>query len=329
VAYRFELREEIGSAFVRIANEQIDRAERDLSVAGDRDVGVHEGRKSLKRLRALLRLVRPGIGNAAFRGLNDRLRDIAALYSADRDRHVLRGITQACASELGTRYRKAFAGVLRSLADRPGEIASAEAAQTDALARLAEARKVLARLRVKPNRFESIAAGLEANYRRGRRRLQHAYIEPSDEAFHDLRKAVQLHWRHMQVLQRAWPDLFTTRLAAARNLSQMIGDDHDLAVFIAYLKALPRGVVAVADRRAIEQHCRQRQLQLRTKAHPLCRQLYAEGAKRFARRIAVIWQEAERADEIATQQKKPPQSRSRGKRKARRGNSAQRAPVQA
>ncbi len=325
MAYRFELREEVGSAFVRIASEQIDRAGRDLSDTGDRNVGVHEGRKSLKRLRALLRFARPGIGEASFRSLNDSLRDIAALYAVDRDRHVLRGITQTCGHDMGARYRKALAAVLRSLADRPSEATPAEVLQQDALARLAAARQALVRLRVKPDRFETIAKGLELNYRRGRRRLKNAYAEPTDEAFHDLRKAVQLHWRHMQVLQRAWPDLFAARLAAARNLSQILGDDHDLAVFVAYLQTLPRGAVATADRRAIELHCRQRQQLLRTKAHPLCRQLYAEGAGRFSRRIAVIWHEAERSDDIETQQKSASKP-SRPKRKARRGNSAQAVP---
>lgn len=327
MAYRFELREDVGSELVRIASEQTDRAVKDFSATRDRDVGVHEGRKSLKRLRALLRLVRPGIGEASFRSLNDGLREVAMLYSEDRDRHVLRGIAQACASDMGTGQRKAFAVVLRSL-EAPSEGAKAPAElQKDALERLARIRKTLTRLRVKPNRFEAISAGLQRGYRRGRRRLDEAYAAPSDEAFHDLRKAVQLHWRHMQVLQRAWPELFVARLSAARHLSQILGDDHDLAVFLAYLQTLPRRAMAIADRRAIERHCRERQVLLRTKAHPLCRQLFAEGAGRFAKRIALIWQEAEHAAAIEEAQKAA-QPRRRSKARARSGNSAQATPPQ-
>jgi len=328
VAYRVELRADVGSEVVRIAIEQIDRAVKDFGTTRDRDVGVHEGRKSLKRLRALLRLVRPGIGDETFRGLNDRLREIAMLYSADRDRHVLYGIAQACANEMGQRHRKAFAIVLRSLETPAGATVAPAQLQKDALARLAGVRKTLLRLRVKPNRFEAIVAGLERGYRRGRRRLHEAYAAPTDEAFHDLRKAVQLHWRHMQILQRAWPDLFVARLTAARHLSQVLGDDHDLAVFVAYLHTMPRGAVAIADRRAIERHCRERQSALRLKAHALCRQLFAEGAVRFARRIALIWQEAENAHALEAAQKAAPK-RPRSKARARRGNSAQASSPQA
>src|SRR4051812_44625789 len=85
MSYRFELREEVGSSFTRIATEQIDRVLRDLKPSKDANLAVHEGRKSLKRLRALLRLVRPGIGDATFKAENARFRDIGALFSADRD----------------------------------------------------------------------------------------------------------------------------------------------------------------------------------------------------------------------------------------------------
>ena len=50
---------------------------------------MHETRKALKRLRALLRLVRPAMGEAAFKQENAQLRDIGLSLSGARDRHVL------------------------------------------------------------------------------------------------------------------------------------------------------------------------------------------------------------------------------------------------
>lgn len=335
MAYRFELRERIAAGFVRIATEQIDRVARDLSADGDCSLSIHESRKSLKRLRALLRLVRPSLGESAYKAANGAFRDIGALFAGDRDRHVLRTVAQSCAESMGARYRKAFAAVEQSLAAPPVEPPAAAARRKDALARLAAMRRKISRLALEPDRFATIAAGLELSYRRGRRQLRRAYAHPSDEAFHDLRKAIQQQWRHMQVLQRAWPDLFVARLTAARHLSQLLGDDHDLAVFAAYLETLPRPAVSAADRRAILRHCRERQLALRTEAHPLCQQLYAEGPHRFARRITVIWREAERLAELKAERERPakkPSSRPARKRPAalpRPGNSAQTAKVPA
>jgi CHAD domain-containing protein len=299
VAYRFELREQVASAFARIAVEQIDRVVRDLSAAReDHSLAVHESRKSLKRIRALLRLVRSGIGEATFKAENARFREIAALFSDDRDRHVLRSVAAGCAKDMGAAHRKAFAAISSLLAKPPVDAATASGVEKEALARLRVARREIAACRVQPDAFETISAGLKRSYRKGRRQLRRAYAAPDDEAFHDLRKAIQQHWRHMQVLQRAWPELFAARLSAARQLSQVLGDDHDLAVFVAYLGGLPRGVLAAADRRVIERHCRQRQRALRIRAYPLCQQLYAEGAGRFARRVTKIWRAAEDLAEL-------------------------------
>ena len=60
-----------------------------MQAKGDHAVAVHETRKALKRLRALLRLIRPAIGDDAFRHENAQLRDIGLSLSGARDRHVL------------------------------------------------------------------------------------------------------------------------------------------------------------------------------------------------------------------------------------------------
>jgi CHAD domain-containing protein len=305
VSYRFELRDGIASSFGRIAVEQIDRVLTDLQANGNKPVAIHESRKSLKRLRALLRLVRPGLKEHTFKTENARFRDIGALFSQDRDRHVLSETSQKCAAAMGANVRKSFAAIAADIATPSAEPAANPVdARNDAIARLKAARREMAKLRLEPDRFETLQHGLEQSYRRGRRQLRAAYAEPSDEAFHELRKSVQQHWRHMQVLQRAWPDLFVARLAAARRLSQILGDDHDIAVFLAYLHAKGR-LVPAAERRAIERHCRAEQQKLRELAHPLCQQLYAERSGRFAKRVAVIWHGAVRVADIEAAHRQP------------------------
>jgi hypothetical protein len=101
---------------------------------------------------------------------------------------------------------------------------------------------------------------------------------------------------------------------------------------------VPRSALATADRRAIERHSRVEQDRLRTLAHPLCQQLYAERAGQFAKRIAAIWHAACRFDTIekAAAPRKPAKApkqavkktsakRPPSKSSARRGNSAQAA----
>ena len=331
--YRFELTEKIAPAFGRIASEQIDRVIRDLTASKTGDVAVHESRKSLKRTRALLRLVRPGIPDAAFKASNAALRDIAQSFSADRDRHVLSAVAVKCGTEMSDRFSKPLAVVHATLQQQPDGQGNGHAAARDkAIADLAAARKTVLALSPKPNSFDVLQAGLRDSYRRGRQQIKRVYAHPTDEGFHDLRKSVQQHWRHMQVLQRAWPDLFAARLSAARRLSQILGDDHDLAVFKLYVDGLQNGSLSQASRQAIVTHCIAEQAKLRRLAHPLLLQLYAEKAGRFSRHIAEIWRTSVRAAVIenagaTVPAKKPAAAPARAAKGSAKAKDARRPPV--
>src|SRR5262245_16407187 len=89
MAFRFKLNEPVEKGFRRIGLEQIERAERQLSASESLEVATHETRKSLKRVRALLRLARPGLGDTIYRAENARFREIGALLSSARDSDVV------------------------------------------------------------------------------------------------------------------------------------------------------------------------------------------------------------------------------------------------
>ena len=69
--------------------EQIDQAVALLSDPKDPHRSVHESRKCLKRVRALLRLARPALQPETFRSENRRFRDIARALSAARDSQAM------------------------------------------------------------------------------------------------------------------------------------------------------------------------------------------------------------------------------------------------
>jgi CHAD domain-containing protein len=75
----------------RIARKQIDSALEALTgpKSGTRDEAVHEARKSLKKVRAVLRLARPVIGEADYRGENACYRDSARPLTEVRDARIL------------------------------------------------------------------------------------------------------------------------------------------------------------------------------------------------------------------------------------------------
>ncbi len=238
MAFRFKLGEPFEEGCKHIAREQIERAQSQLRDIGDQAVAVHETRKSLKRLRALLRLIRPAIGEDTFKQENAQLRQIGLSLSGARDRHVLLETVNKleAAGGLG---RKGLAQTLRrSLLAANGEGAPVDgAAMKQAHSLLNEAKKRLARLRIAGSGFDIVGPGLEACYRGARRAFRSAYDEKTDEDFHEWRKGAKHHWRQMPLLSRAWHGYLGARASEARNLSQVLGDDHDLALLVAFVRS--------------------------------------------------------------------------------------------
>ena len=87
--YRSKVQEPLDDGVRRIAREQLGRALAGFAPDKPRDKGIHDCRRRLKKLRALLRLVRPAIGEKAFHKHNSALRDAALLLSGARDLFVL------------------------------------------------------------------------------------------------------------------------------------------------------------------------------------------------------------------------------------------------
>src|SRR4051812_47783318 len=90
-AYRLEPGEALTGEVRRAALGQLEIAREDLRNASGNELphAVHETRKRLKRLRALLRLVRPAIGEGVYARVNAAFRDTAKRLAAARDAKVL------------------------------------------------------------------------------------------------------------------------------------------------------------------------------------------------------------------------------------------------
>ena len=110
----------------------------ELQAKGDYAVAVHETRKALKRLRALLRLVRPAIGEDAFKRENAQLREIGLSLSGARDRHVLLETVNKLEGAPGLARKGLVSGLRASIAAANGE--GAPLTMKEAQARLDEAK---------------------------------------------------------------------------------------------------------------------------------------------------------------------------------------------
>ena len=87
-SFAFRANEDLPHAVRRIARHQIDMLRDELRRAPRRDA-VHEARKSSKKARAVVRLVRDEIGEKRYRRENTTLRDAVRPLAPVRDAEVL------------------------------------------------------------------------------------------------------------------------------------------------------------------------------------------------------------------------------------------------
>jgi CHAD domain-containing protein len=280
----------MSEAVRRVACAELDAAYAAVASPPDRHRGVHDARKCLKRLRSLLVLIRPGLPEPVFLNLTERLSTIAKGLAPARDAQALLDAID----KLGpvedddgavVRGLRAWLQQQRRAAERnlEGSMAS------DAMRGLFGLRPAFANLAVYPDTFRPVAHGLRDSYRGARKAFARAFEKRDDEAFHDWRKTLQRHWRHMQLLAPCWPSELSARVELSRNLSQILGDDHDLAQLCKLVSAPTMVFASPEDTAAFLKRCRRRQKSLRREAETRGARLFVERSKPFVDRIEAYW----------------------------------------
>ena len=91
MSFKLRKNESLRKGLRRIVRKQLKSARDSLGdeIGNDLDERIHSVRKSFKRVRAVVRLVRYSIGNSAYRIENDSLRDAGRPLAEVRDAKVL------------------------------------------------------------------------------------------------------------------------------------------------------------------------------------------------------------------------------------------------
>jgi CHAD domain-containing protein len=303
MAFRFRADEDVRDAIRRCAREQLEHAARQLSEEIEKDpVGaVHSARKSIKKERALLRLA----GGALARGErvrdNATLRDSARGLSGVRDRDVMVQTLDALSERFtGQLPASTFSSVREALAV-PGP--NGQSAHVDEA--IEDLRVVQVRIehwRLRREGWSAIDDGLLRTYRRGRKALRQARAEPSIENLHELRKRVKDLWYQLRLLAQVCGPAVAGQAKEAHRLSDLLGDDHDLAVLRETLVSGPDGLAV--DLVALVSLIDHRREQLMRDARYVGERLYAEKPSAFGRRLRRCWK-AGRSQARAVEDERP------------------------
>jgi CHAD domain-containing protein len=277
---------------MRIVDGKVDRAIAHVDGDLDRHETVHEVRKRCKEVRAALRLVRGVLPtyseeNAHYRDTARRIsdvRDAAALVEtfddhvapAAEDAGVLDGDTPAAVRDRFVERRETVA----TEQDLEGRLENVRAD-------LVEGRERIDRLPVATEGFDAVAGGLRKSYRRARDRMAEAYEDPETERFHEWRKRVKYHRYHTRLLRRTWEGPMKARRAELKTLSDLIGDEHDMAVFIETMD--DEELFAPDTRETLRDVIAGRRAELRREGRPVGERLFAETPDRLVARLRGYW----------------------------------------
>jgi len=286
--------EPLAAGVRRVACTQIDRAVGELTSARDPHRSVHEARKCMKRVRALLHLIRPAIGEKTFKKEDRRIRDMGRRLSGPRDCQAIIETVAKLENGSGPAWDISATQTLKAKLYSERRRAERELYRhtlEETVAELAETREHYGHLNLKGGRSR-IGDGLQRCYRRARHDFMRAYEQKRAEDFHEWRKSAQRHWRQMQLLCRAWPEAMEARISAAGDLSRLLGDDHDLAVLVDRVEAQKKSLGKDWDMSAFQAACASRQDELRHSARDLGKFLFVERPSIFRQRMDAYWKAA-------------------------------------
>ena len=291
MAYRFRLREELGAGARRIIGEQLERAVEDFASL-DPDSAIHKARRRLKKARAVLRFIRPGVPDKGYKQWNADLRDVGMLFSNERDLFVIAKVAEDLAERAPARNSKAALQTLQGLAaaaqmDPKHEMR--DAIIKAGVLRLQAAVQMLTSLPCDDLQIAHLAEGFGESQRASRQTYKHAFETGDDEAFHEWRKSVQRHWRQCLLLNGVWPDFYHARAAVAEKVAGLLGADHDLSILKHFAAShIDKGLTA-KQAEVLFALAQERQDELRAQAQIAGQALNAAKPDGLARETEIYW----------------------------------------
>jgi len=295
-------REQTTEGIRRIVCGQIDAAIDDLGAGSQKDPGeaVHASRKRFKRVRATARLVRGELGADAYGRENVAFRDLGRRLSGARDSQVLLETLDALRERFASEVPSgAFARLRAELVDdhRATErrLRESAAATAPIIAELRAARTRVGAWRLRHEDVSALAPGFERIYRRGRSAFRTARKNPTDENLHELRKRSKDLWHAAQILGPTAPTRMKLLADRAHRLSDLVGDDHDLAILSLQAERRPECLPGEGEAALLRALIARRRRRIQREAIKLAHQIFAAQPKKLARPIRQA-----RRDELAS-----------------------------
>jgi CHAD domain-containing protein len=226
--YRLRKRETISDGTKRILQEQTGAIISALSDrGGDLDGRIHDVRKRLKRVRAVLRLVTLKLDSDALEVRDSVLRGVGRRLSPARDATVILGRFE----EIAVHFTGSAIDRIRELLGDAVKHAKRKLVTPEKLAVLAaEIRSVagiLARVGTVEEGWPAVEHGLSSSYRTARKHVRAAFADPEVDNLHECRRHSKWLWEQLRLVRRALPKPQVRMLPRLEKFCDILGHYHD------------------------------------------------------------------------------------------------------
>ena len=290
MAYQIDPHAPLGREVSRLTADGINEALARLAVlsdGGDFESEIHEVRKRCKELRAIVRLIRPGLTKSYGR-FNICIRDAARELADLRDAHVV----------LTTIEQVDVAGDETTAMQLERIREHREIVATEALASLTNGRRRLSRASRNLSEagrisgswnirdgFEPLAAGIDATYHKARNGHARILKTNDDDDLHEWRKSIKDLWYQIRLIELNAPSVLGPLAATLDTLSELLGDDHDRSLLIERVSSDKKRYGGKSAIRPAIRLVRDQQMAMRTTALRLGATVLAEDEAAFGLRI--------------------------------------------
>jgi len=302
MAFRIRPSEPFSREFRSIAETQLGRAIELLEEEPDGPhKAIHDARKRFKRVRALYRLIEPD-AKTFRRSENARIRDVAKSLAAVRDATALVETTEYLVGDaVSAEEIAALTFASNALIARRDRIITDETDLEDKIAAAIEqchaAIDALLALDLSDNArkmAKCLGKAWHKQHNSAVSALSACHKEPEADVFHELRKAGQIYWMHLSLLQDIWPSAMRAKHDDAKALVEILGHEHDLSVLTQLINEQPE-LFGDGDTMArLLGAVIAKQQALRQQALAMADTVFAQDGEQESRIITLLWRTAAR-----------------------------------
>ena len=282
---------DIPKEIIRISSVMVDETILEIKQKEtDNDTLVHNLRKNVKNLRALLKLLRKETGEEFFKKNNFALRDLNSRSAAIRNYSALIKLIQSISeNDEATLIIETLNLLLLRLQSDFKEVQRVTTYDTlfkYNQAQLEKYKSQLHNLKINESRFGSIKTGITRVYSDGGSSFEIAFENPQEKTLHEWRKNVKDLYYCSLTLTPIWKPVLKSFTKELKVLADMLGELHDFYELTHYIQSL---IDNPYDFSNIFSLIENNQTDLMNNSFRLGKKIFAESGEQFSERIKAYY----------------------------------------